>query len=189
VSRFEYSSVLISIVIGLGVSEVLAGWARLILRRRVVRFYWVHAVWCLSNVLSLVEFWWGFWSYRGILEAPEWTLPELLAVVSEAFIGVLATLVLMPAEIGAHGADLRSHYFEHRRPFFALAAVWLVHLSAVEHWLSGQPIFDAPNVIRGLGLVLVVWAATSDRKDVHAGLALAALALHAVLVAIVRRGW
>jgi hypothetical protein len=186
VSRFEYFSVLLAIVIGLGVSEVLAGWGRLLRRRRVVRFYWVHAVWSLSAVLGMVEYWWRMWTYHDLTPT---SLPTLLATVSETCLVVLAALVLTPEEIGADGLDLRSYYYEHKTLFFAIAAVWFVELTVVEHWHMGRPYFHIANAIRGFALIIAASAATSDREDVHAGLALASLLGHSFFVAVAWYGW
>ena len=41
---FEFLMVLVSIIVGLGVAELLTGLARLLRARKSVRFYWVHAL-------------------------------------------------------------------------------------------------------------------------------------------------
>ena len=51
-SRFEYLSVLLSIVIALGISEMVSSWGALLRQRRLVRFYWVHRLWTAALVLT-----------------------------------------------------------------------------------------------------------------------------------------
>lgn len=47
ISAFEYVTVLISIVVGLGITEVLSGIADLIKQSKRVKFYWPHLLWVL----------------------------------------------------------------------------------------------------------------------------------------------
>ena len=98
-SRFEYLSVMVSIVIGLGLSEIGSGWARLLRNRTRVRFYPLHAFWSLFSVLLLVQLWWGFWEFRTV---ETWSFPGLLAVVAESLVLVFAGVVLIP-EVPATG--------------------------------------------------------------------------------------
>ena len=172
-SRFEYLSVLISIVIALGLSEVVAGWGRILRRRRDVQFYWLHAVWSVFIVLFMIQFWWGFWNFRTI---EEWSLPGLVAVVASVLLIVLAALALIPDDV-PRGLDLRKHYYEQSRLFFGLAFVLIVQLSLVDTWVAGQPFFHLENALRGAGLLVTAGAALSTREGVHASLAIAGILL------------
>ena len=44
-TQFEYLSVLVSIILALGMSEVMISWARMIQRRDHVKFSLLHAFW------------------------------------------------------------------------------------------------------------------------------------------------
>jgi len=56
VSRFEYLSVLISIVIALGLNEVTKSWGRLLQDRRHVRFSLLHGFWSAFILLLMIQF-------------------------------------------------------------------------------------------------------------------------------------
>lgn len=175
-SRFEYLSVLISIVIGLGLSEVVTNWGRILRRRRRVGFYWLHGLWSVFTVVFMVQFWWGFWNFRTV---DAWTFAGLGAVVSEALVMVLAALVLVPDEVPSAGLDLRHHYYEHSRLFFCLAAALLVQLAVVDSVVSDQRFLHVENAIRGAGLVVVAVAAFSESERVHAAVGVAGVTLFA----------
>ena len=85
-TRFEYLSVLVSIVIALGITEVTIGWGRLLQQRRRVRLSWLHAFWSLFTLFLMIQLWWGFWNFRTV---ERWSLAGLLAVVLEAITLVL----------------------------------------------------------------------------------------------------
>ena len=50
---FEYLSVLISIILALGMTRVLAGVGEMLQARSRRRVYWVHAIWIINVFLYL----------------------------------------------------------------------------------------------------------------------------------------
>ena len=87
-SRFEYLSVLISIVIALGITEVTISWGRLLQHRGRVRFSALHGFWSTFLLFIMIQFWWGFWNYRTV---EDWSLTSLLIFVSEGIALVTRT--------------------------------------------------------------------------------------------------
>jgi uncharacterized membrane protein HdeD (DUF308 family) len=64
-AAFEYLSVLISIILALGMTRVLAGVGEMLQARSHRRIYWVHAMWVINLFLYLVIAWWrGISAYR-----------------------------------------------------------------------------------------------------------------------------
>ncbi len=61
---FSYLSVLISIILALGMTRVLAGVGEMLQARSRRRLYWVHAVWIANLFLYLVVAWWIFYRWR-----------------------------------------------------------------------------------------------------------------------------
>src|SRR4029453_6335057 len=57
---FEYLSVLISIILALGMTRVLAGVGEMLQARSRHRIYWVHVIWIVNLFLYLVIAWWIF---------------------------------------------------------------------------------------------------------------------------------
>ena len=45
---FEYLGILISVVMGLGITHLLIGVSKTIHLRRTLRIYWVHSVWSVN---------------------------------------------------------------------------------------------------------------------------------------------
>ena len=173
-SRFEYLSVLISIVIALGISEMASSWGRLLRHRARVRHYWVHALWSLLITLMMVEFWWGFWQYRVIVD---WSFLGLVAILAEALVMVLAALVLTPTDPIVEPLDLRVYYYENARVFFVLGLALIAQLAVVDALVGKQPFVHVENLFRAVGLGVVGWAALSGSERVHASLAVAGVAL------------
>ena len=57
-SLFEFLMVLVSIIIGLGLAEVLTGVARMIRSRGSIATYWVHALGVCMIFAALLQQWW-----------------------------------------------------------------------------------------------------------------------------------
>lgn len=166
-SRFEYLSVLMSIVIAYAMSEALSGWGQMIRLRDRVRPYPLHLGWSILSVLLMVQWWWGFWEYR---EVADLSFFGFLAVLSEPITLVLLSFVLTPHPGELGGRDLRAEYFRNRRWIFGLAGLLLVELAVVDALVAHQPFWHAENVIRGAGLGLLVALMISPSERLHAAL-------------------
>lgn len=173
-SRFEYLSVLVSIVIALGISEIVSSWGRLIQSRALVRFSWVQAFWSAFAVVLMVQFWWGFWEFRVV---EHWSFPGLLAVVTECLVLVLAGMVLVPGGRITEPIDLGEHYTAHSPIFFGLGALLLVQLSLIDRFVGGQPFLHPENAFRLPGVAVAIVGATARSEKVHLGLAVLASVL------------
>jgi hypothetical protein len=75
---FGYLSVLLSIILGLAVTQILTGLRGLILRRARVRTYWVPIAWSVIVLLVITQSWWAMFGLRG---RPTWTFAEFATVL------------------------------------------------------------------------------------------------------------
>jgi hypothetical protein len=55
---YSHVRVLFSIILGLGVSHLLRGVARIMQHPKQYRVYWVHLAWAIFLFLYLIHFWW-----------------------------------------------------------------------------------------------------------------------------------
>jgi hypothetical protein len=90
---FSYLSVLISIILTLGMTRVLAGVGEMLQARSRRRLYWVHAVWVVNLFLYLVVAWWIFYRWRN---HQPWTFFLFIFVLISPTILYLASIVLFP---------------------------------------------------------------------------------------------
>ncbi|QNE32680.1 hypothetical protein F1C10_12565 [Sphingomonas sp. NBWT7] len=121
---FSYLSVLLSIILGLAITQVLQGVRGLLLSRRHVRPYPPVLLWAGTILLMAVQMWWASF---GLADHAEWTFAEFgIVLVQTTLLYMLAALVL--PDFALHEpADLREHYYRETRPFFAiLVAILLV---------------------------------------------------------------
>lgn len=111
---FEYVSVMVSVVLALGIAQILSGLGRLLLSRGETRPYWIHSLWIVFFALLHVLLWWFLWDLR---ERPPETVPTFLYLLAGPAMAYLGTYVLLG---GGFPDDAGAHFYRVRRPFFAL---------------------------------------------------------------------
>ena len=120
-SQFEYVAVLISIIVGLALTQILRGVGQMVTNKDGPRPYWVHLVWTFYFFLLTVLFWW--WEFR--LEVVEWSLWLYLVVIIYATLLFFVSLVIQPSSL-ENITSYKDYYFAHRRWIFGLLiAIWL----------------------------------------------------------------
>jgi len=154
---FSYLSVLISIVLALGMTRVLAGVGDMLQARSRRRIYWVHAVWIVNLFLYLVVAWWIFYRWRN---QQTWTFFLFVFVLISPTILYLASMLLFPREGGIdESIDYKTHYYANHRAFFALFSLFTPVdvvdslLKGTRHFLELGPQYTISGVLYFAGLV------------------------------------
>jgi len=140
VNAFEYLSVLISIILALGMTRVLAGVGEMLQARMHRRIYWVHVVWIANLFIYLVVAWWIFYRWRN---QQEWTFYLFVFVLISPTILFLASMLLFPREGSIdESVDYKTHYYENHRAFFVIFSMFTV-VDIADTLLKGVPHFFA----------------------------------------------
>jgi hypothetical protein len=134
VDPFSYLSVLVSIILGLGITQLLTGVGRVLNARSRVRHYWPVSVWVGLLLLIHVQAWWAMFDLRS---HTTWTFPGFLVVLLLPIVLYLAAALVLPEFAGETPVDLRANYYAHARWFFGLMALVLV-VSAVRPLALGD---------------------------------------------------
>lgn len=145
---FEYLGVLLSVVMGLGLTHVLIGFSKTIHHRDTLEVYWVHVAWAVNVIVYIVGIWWGmfWWSHLS-----EWTFLEFLFIILYAVILFLLASMLYPWSLPAD-LDFEVHFFRHRAWFFGiLAAAWCIDVP--------ETLLKARAGLRDLPPAYLVWVA------------------------------
>jgi hypothetical protein len=119
-STFEFISVLLSIVVGLGLTRLLSGLGRALEVRGSLRIYWVQAMWVVNVCLTLVVFWWATLSSHATI--PVWPFLNFANLLLYAVFLYLQAVLIIPSKI-EEGTNLEAHFFAVRPWFFTFGAV------------------------------------------------------------------
>ena len=167
---FTHIRIVLGMVIGLGITRMLAGLAGFIQQPGRYRVSLLHMLWVGSILLELVLFWW--WEF-GLSRIPAWSFGVYLFLVGYAVVLYLISALLFPDNIAEY-AGYEDFFIRRRRWFFGLlAAAFLLDvvdtlIKGTEHWsqLSGDYLVQVP-----IGLALCLIAYVSARRGVHLALA------------------
>jgi hypothetical protein len=139
-SEFEFLAVLISVVMGLGVTNLLAGVGRTIHRRKQVRPDAVHTLWSATAFLVLILNWWVFFQWS---DFPDWSFEAFLAIVLWAVALYMLSVVLYPPDM-AEDEDFRE-VFEINRQWimatFMVVALTDILTTAIRGDLLNPPAY------------------------------------------------
>lgn len=177
---FSYLSVLLSIIIGLAVTQVLQGLRVLILTRETARLYAPAVIWAFLMLLIATQMW---WSSFGLSEHSEWTFGLYGLILLQVGLFYLASGLVLP-DLRPGEIDLQADYFRNKGWFFGLLAAAAVASILKDVALEGE-LPELPNLIFHIVLIGSCLAAmlTGNRRY-HAVLAPASLGLFVVYIAL-----
>jgi len=178
--QFSYLSVLLSLIVGLAITQILKGWRGLMLARRRVVPYWPALVWSVSLLLMNVQSWWAMF---GLRDVRTWTFLLFSVVLAQTVVQYLLAAIVLP-DFGAQRVDLREHYWGHTRWFFGLNVLVLLISLSKDFALSGH-VTDPVNLSFHLVFIGLAAVAVFTRAEwYHRTLAVLAALLFAAYVVV-----
>ena len=158
---FSYLSVLLSIILGLAITQILQGLRGLMQARSRVRMYAPAVTWALLLLLVDVQSWWAMYDLRGVAH---WSFAAFGVVVAHTIgLYMLAALVL-PDAVGDAPVDLREHYWNHFQWFFGFVVLTALlgigkDLALYGHWPQTS------NLIYQLSFAVTCGIAALTRRE------------------------
>ena len=132
---FSYLSVLLSIILGLGLTQLLTASGRMIRHRERVRADWLPLLWAVVLLVIYVQVWWAMF---GLRNHRDWTFLAFLSVLTQTGTLYLMAAVALPEQVEEGGVDLRAYYERHHRWFFGFFLATLVVSVSKDVVLSGK---------------------------------------------------
>ena len=115
-SIFEYTSVLSSIIIGLGIAQILRGIVQLIHHPEDGKPYPVHLGWVIVTLMLSVVWWWFQCS---LAEVEQWSFGSYAFLITYSVTVYLMCAVLFPSRIESYG-NYKEFYYSKKHWFFGL---------------------------------------------------------------------
>jgi len=150
---FSYLSVLLSIILGLAITQVLKGFRGLMQARARLRRYWPTVAWSILVLVMAVQSWWAMF---GLRHHQDWTFFAFSVVLAQTIVVYLLAALVLPDFFGDGAVDLREHYYGHQRWFFSLLVLLIVISLGKDLALDGH-MTDPLNL--GFQLVFATFAA------------------------------
>ena len=163
---FEFLMILISVVIGLALSEVLTGAAGMLRDRDSIHFYWIHSLFQVGVFIALLQQWWESWDFVDVVEL---RFLSVLLLLLPAVVLYLIAHLLNPRPMAK--ADLRDYYYRQAPVLWGLVILGTIIGTFVEPLFSGDEIFELAN-ISGIPMIAIcVGLALSKKRAIHSVLA------------------
>lgn len=177
---FNYLSVLVSIILGLGITQLLSAMARAVEYRDAGTSYWPSITWFLLLLLAHIQTWWSFY---GLHTHVHWNFLQFLFVLMQPIGLYLLSVLVLPSE-AASSKGQKAWYFAHRRAFFALLVAFIATSLVRDIVVSGrfsEPLNAAFHLLLMLGSVA---AAVTAREWFHRLFAITSLLLFVLYIAL-----
>lgn len=178
---FDYLSVLLSIVVGLGLSRILTSFGELVLGRERVRFYWVPLLTVGVVFLAHVEFWWSSFGFRHL---PEWNFFSFLLLLLASIALYLLSVLVLPDPSGEDAVDLHAYFFRNHRWFFSTAAIYLLLNVSFDLFVSREPFLHPVRLFQAVFISLILTAAVTRNERFHQAVAVLMFTLFLAQIAL-----
>lgn len=161
---FPHVRIVMGMVVGLGITRLLGGYAGLIQHPARARLSLLHLLWGFSILVELVLFWWWEFELYGV---QTWNFGLFAFLIGYAVTLFLLAALIFPDKIDDYDG-YEDFFLKRRHWFFGILGATFV-LDIVDSLVKGQPFFDTLGIgylIQvPIGLVLVgiaIW--TADRR-------------------------
>ncbi|MGN6767792.1 MAG: hypothetical protein ACTHJY_21820 [Rhizobiaceae bacterium] len=115
---FPHVRIVMGMVVGLGMTRLLSGVARIVQHPRRTPVYAVHLGWTLSVLLMLVHFWW--WEF-GLYHIGNWTFGIYLFLISYSILLFQLCAFLFPESMADY-SGYEDYFLSKRIWFFGILA-------------------------------------------------------------------
>ena len=178
---FSYLSVLLSIIIGLGMTQILQGYRGLLLSRSRTRLYAPPLIWSGLGLVIAAQLWWASF---GLAKQTAWNFGTFCVVLLQTILLYMMSGVVLPDVPSEGELDLRAHYFREARPFFGFGLAMLA-TSIVKDWMLSGHLPKRENLaFHGVFGAIWLLALISRRPRLHEGVAISAIGLIAAYVTL-----
>jgi hypothetical protein len=160
ISPFEYVIVLISIILGMGITQIVSGMASIIHRWGKVKIYWPHLLLVILVFLIHIQEWWAAYDMR---KYEYWRLPTFLFIILYPVNLYILARILFPISWRGPLIDLKKFYYENYQRIF-LFTITLDTLAIIDNvCLSGYKISD--QIVQFLVLAILIFATLKGRTN------------------------
>lgn len=149
----EHSITLVSVIVGLGLTELLSNLNALI-RSRDVRWYALPLAWAAVCLILVVNLWWGIYLGAIGIATPSNAGAFLLYLVVPVLLYLMCSAAL-PTVDKSLAVDLRASYYASSRYFSALLFAY-VAATMLQAYLAGSGQWTTLATVMRAGILLVL---------------------------------
>jgi hypothetical protein len=166
---------LISIIIGIGLTEMLGNLHRLIRNRSRVKWDWLPVAWAAVLFLLVINYWWSI--YLGVSGLGQTSnAAEFGLILVPPILLFLTTASVLPHFGGDSEWDMRRHYGEQRQTFIVTFALYQCSTWATAS-VIGTLGWNVISLVRAIILVLLLFSLLLNKRRLDWAVVLAIFAI------------
>jgi hypothetical protein len=179
--EFSFLSVLLSVILGLAITQILQGFRGLLLSRTRIQIYWPVIGWAVLVLLVCFQNW---WSMFGMRNRHDWTFQQFAMILLQTVLIYMVAGLVFPDFVGEAIVDLKESFYAHRRWFFSLGFASIV-VSVVKDLVLDGKLPDPRNLaFHAIFGVALLTGALTRRERYHKTLVLFVIATFVLYIVL-----
>ena len=171
-TKFEFLMMIASVVIAVGMTEIVGGWGRMARTPAKVKFDWLLFGWALVILLMGILYWLGMWAY---VEVEMEYVGEIYFLVVPTLFFVLAAFGVSPDVPLVGSFDSREYYWNSRAAIFLPLSALGVMAALADLVIVGDEAVEAQftfiRLVRlGIGVFILAALVFTKRVWIHAAI-------------------
>jgi hypothetical protein len=159
--EFSYLSVILSIILGLAITQILQGFRGLMQSRARVRLYWPALAWAAILLLVYVQSWWAMF---GLRRQENWNFAGFAIVLLHITLLYMLAGLVLPDFPPNEPVDLRENYYAHHKWLFGIAVLSVLASLGKDLVLSGS-LPNRTNVVFHLIFFVIALVGAVTRRE------------------------
>ena len=178
---FAYLSVLLSIILGLAITQVLQGYRGLLLSRSRVVLHTPTMIWSALLLVFAAQLWWASF---GLANHKEWDFGTFAVILLQTVLLYMMSAIVLP-DVAIEGrVNLHDHYYREVVPFFTTSLLMLA-ASIGKDWMLNHRLPQPTNLaFHGFFALMATLAIVSRKPCVHLFIALAMIVFSVAYVGL-----
>jgi hypothetical protein len=168
ISPFEYIIVLISIILGMGITQIVSGIAQIIQRWDNVKVYWPHTILILLVFVIHIQEWWVIYDMRNY---KYWRFPIFLFIILYPVNLYILARILFPLRWRGE-VDLKQFYYLSFRRIY-LFTITLDVLAVMDNiFIADYRLQDQFVQLTVLSILIIVTLLNTRNQVIHYSIAI-----------------
>lgn len=158
---FDHLTALISIILSLGIANLVAFAATLVHRQKKVRLSAPQLLWAAAIFMAQIEFWLSAFAFRTLSQTSVWSV---LFIIVVPILHYLQAVLVVPEERPGEVMDLKRHHEENFREYIGAGVVtnvltlgFLAYMMAENPGLTVPGAYEVGGFFTATGLIAMVW--------------------------------
>ena len=186
ISPFEYVSILVSIILGLGITQILSAFSDLLYHYKKVKFYWPHTFWIVFILFLHIQDW--FITYQ-LKDKPVWHLPELFFILLYPISLFCIAKMLLPTNEREERNDMKLFYKSQYPLLFMIVGISIfISILFNYFFLKENTLLQIPLLIF-LSVMLYTALKKVENEMLHKAIAITIISASLVSVVLEENVW